>query len=69
MESGVLDKGDIQKVQGSGSSRIGLGTTVIWYITLLLISFKGLKGYPLRVILNCVLKMKEAFTGLERHCW
>ncbi len=27
MESGVLDKGDIQKVQGRGSSRTGLGST------------------------------------------
>ncbi len=27
MESGVLDKGDIQKVQGRGASRTGLGTT------------------------------------------
>ncbi len=27
MESGVLNKGDIQKVQGRGSSRTGLGST------------------------------------------
>ncbi len=27
MESGVLDKGDIQKVQGRGPSRTGLGST------------------------------------------
>ncbi len=27
MESGVLDKGDIQKMQGRGSSRTGLGST------------------------------------------
>ncbi len=27
MESGVLDKGDIQKVQGRGASRTGLGST------------------------------------------
>ncbi len=27
MESGVLDKGDVQKMQGRGSSRTGLGST------------------------------------------
>ncbi len=29
MESGVLDKGDTQKVQGRGSSRTGLESTVL----------------------------------------
>ncbi len=27
MKSGVLDKGDIQKMQGRGASRTGLGST------------------------------------------
>ncbi len=29
MESGVLDKGNIQKVQGREASRTGLGSTVL----------------------------------------
>ncbi len=29
MESGVLDKGDIQNVQGMGASRTGLGSTAV----------------------------------------
>ncbi len=29
MESGVLDKGDMQKMQGRGSSRTGLGSTAL----------------------------------------
>ncbi len=31
VESGVLDKGDIQKVQGKGFSRTGLGSTAVHY--------------------------------------
>ncbi len=33
MESGVLDKGDIQKVQGRGACRTGLGTTDLDHCT------------------------------------
>ncbi len=40
MESGVLDKGDIQKVQGRGSSRTGLGST-------------ELEQYPATNKINC----------------
>ncbi len=29
VDSGVLDKGDIQKVQGRGASRTGLGSTAL----------------------------------------
>ncbi len=29
MESGVLDKGDMQKMQGRGDSRTGLGSTAL----------------------------------------
>ncbi len=32
VESGVLDKGDTQNVQGYGSSRTGLGSTVLLWI-------------------------------------
>ncbi len=32
MESGVLDKGDIQKMQSSGASRTGLGSTAVVFI-------------------------------------
>ncbi len=35
MESGVLDKGDIQKVQGSGATRTGLGSTKLLHVGVL----------------------------------